>query len=65
MQKILIVDDDNTLRAALTRYLQDRGFIVRNAASGIEGLESFTQDAPDLIVSDVVMPKMDCFELCS
>lgn len=65
MQKILIVDDDNTLRAALTRYLQDRGFVVRNAASGIEGLESFNQDAPDLIVSDVVMPQMDGFELCS
>ena len=55
MQKILIVDDDSTLRAALTRYLKDRGFIVRNAASGIEGLESFNQDPPDLIVSDVVM----------
>lgn len=65
MQKILIVDDDSTLRAALTRYLKDRGFIVRNAASGIEGLESFNQDPPDLIVSDVVMPEMNGFELCT
>lgn len=65
MQKILIVDDDSTLRAALTRYLKDRGFIVRNAASGIEGLESFTEDTPDLIVSDVVMPEMNGFELCT
>lgn len=65
MQKILIVDDDNTLRAALTRYLQDRGFVVRNAASGKEGLDSFTEDVPDLIVSDVVMPEMDGFELCA
>lgn len=64
MQKILIVDDDNTLRAALTRYLQDRGFIVYNAASGIEGFESFVENAPDLIVSDVVMPEMDGFDLC-
>ena len=65
MQKILIVDDDSTLRAALTRYLKDRGFIVRNAASGTEGFHSFTEDPPDLIVSDVVMPEMDGFELCS
>ena len=65
MQKILIVDDDATLRAALTRYLKDRGFIVRNAASGREGIESFTQDTPDLIVSEVVMPEMDGFELCT
>ncbi|MEO1620516.1 MAG: response regulator transcription factor, partial [Cyanobacteria bacterium J06632_3] len=65
MQKILIVDDDNTLRAALTRYLQDRGFEVRNAASGTEGLDSFNEATPDLIVSDVVMPEMDGFELCT
>ena len=64
MQKILIVDDDSTLRAALERYLKDRGFAVRCAASGKEGLESFTQDPPDLIVSDVVMPEMDGYELC-
>jgi DNA-binding NarL/FixJ family response regulator len=65
MQKILIVDDDSTLRAALTRYLKDRGFFVHSAASGVEGFESFTQDTPDLIVSDVVMPEMDGFELCT
>ncbi len=65
MQKILIVDDDSTLRAALTRYLKDRGFLVQSATSGVEGLECFTQDMPDLIVSDVVMPEMDGFELCT
>lgn len=64
MQKILIVDDDNTLRAALTRYLKDRGFTVYNAVSGIEGFASFVENAPDLIVSDVVMPEMNGFELC-
>ena len=64
MQKILIVDDDNTLRAALTRYLQDRGFVVHNAVSGTEGYESFVRHGPDLIVSDVVMPEMNGFELC-
>ncbi len=65
MQKILIVDDDRTLRAALTRYLTDRGFVVYSAASGSEGLNSFSQGVPDLIVSDVVMPGMDGFELCA
>ncbi|MEM6450244.1 MAG: response regulator transcription factor [Cyanobacteria bacterium P01_D01_bin.105] len=65
MQKILIVDDDATLRAALTRYLKDRGFVVRNAASGREGFDSFIEETPDLIVSDVVMPEMDGFELCT
>ncbi|MGC1310570.1 MAG: response regulator transcription factor [Phormidesmis sp.] len=64
MQKILIVDDDSTLRAALTRYLKDRGFAVRSAASGVEGFDSFLREPPDLIVSDVVMPEMDGYELC-
>lgn len=65
MQKILIVDDDSTLRAALTRYLQDRGFVVCNAVSGLEGFDRFVADLPDLIVSDVMMPEMDGFELCT
>ena len=64
MQKILIVDDDRTLRAALSRYLSEQGFAVESAVSGTEGFELFRQDMPDLIVSDVVMPEMDGFELC-
>ncbi|MBE9061885.1 response regulator transcription factor [cf. Phormidesmis sp. LEGE 11477] len=65
MQKILIVDDDRTLRVAITRYLEGRGFAVLSAASGLEGFNSFSQEVPDLIVSDVVMPEMDGFELCT
>ncbi|MEL6137217.1 MAG: response regulator transcription factor [Cyanobacteria bacterium J06626_23] len=65
MKKILIVDDDNTLRAALTRYLQERGFSVRDADSGAVALDLFEQDPPDLVVSDVIMPEMDGFEFCT
>jgi DNA-binding NarL/FixJ family response regulator len=64
MKKILVVDDDTTLRTALTRYLEKRGYIVRDAASGTDGLACFEQDPPDLIVSDVIMPGMDGFEFC-
>ena len=64
MQKILIVDDDRTLRAALSRYLSEQGFAVGSAVSGTEGFKLFRQEMPDLIVSDVVMPEMDGFELC-
>lgn len=64
MKKVLIVDDDITLRTALTRYLENRGYIVREAASGTEGLVVFEQDPPDLVVSDVVMPEMDGLEFC-
>jgi DNA-binding NarL/FixJ family response regulator len=64
MKKILIVDDDTALRAALIRYLEKRGYAVRDAVSGVEGLAIFEQDQPDLIVSDVIMPEMDGYEFC-
>ncbi|MCG8363063.1 MAG: response regulator transcription factor [Pseudanabaenales cyanobacterium] len=64
MKKILVVDDDITLRAALTRHLVDRGFLVEDAASGVEALARFEQEPPDLVVSDVMMPEMDGFEFC-
>jgi DNA-binding NarL/FixJ family response regulator len=64
MKRILLVDDDTTLRVALTRYLEKRGYQVQDASSGVEGLAKFDQEAPDLIVSDIVMPEMDGFEFC-
>lgn len=64
MKKVLIVDDDITLRTALARYLENYGFEVISAASGVEALALFEQEPPDLVVSDVVMPEMDGFEFC-
>jgi DNA-binding NarL/FixJ family response regulator len=64
MKKILIVDDDITLRTAMIRYLQNRGYLVQDAASGVEGLITFEKDPPDLVVSDVMMPEMDGYEFC-
>lgn len=64
MKKILIVDDDTALRTALSRYLEKRGYSVRYAASGLEGLTQFEEDQPDLVVSDVIMPEMDGLEFC-
>jgi DNA-binding NarL/FixJ family response regulator len=64
MKKILIVDDDITLRTALIRYLQNRGYIVQEANSGTEALHLFEQNPPDAVVSDVLMPEMDGLEFC-
>jgi DNA-binding NarL/FixJ family response regulator len=64
MKKILIVDDDITLRTALTRYLENRGYAVQGANCGVDGLVSFERDSPDLVVSDVLMPEMDGLEFC-
>ena len=64
MKRILIVDDDLTLRTALTRYLQSRGYVVQEARSGVEALALFEEDPTDVVVSDIVMPEMDGLEFC-
>jgi DNA-binding response OmpR family regulator len=64
VKKILLVDDDKTLQTVLTRYLEKRGYSVRVVTSGVQGLKLFTQDPPDLVVSDIMMPGMDGFEFC-
>ncbi len=64
MKKILVVDDDVTLRTALARYLEKRGYQVQLAASGREAFLSFQNDPPDLVVSDVLMPEMNGLEFC-
>jgi DNA-binding NarL/FixJ family response regulator len=64
VKKILVVDDDRTLRTILTRYLEKNGYVVRDVSSGIEGLAVFESEPPDLVVSDVMMPEMDGLEFC-
>ncbi|MGP1384523.1 MAG: response regulator transcription factor [Thainema sp.] len=64
MKKILIVDDDATLRIVLKRHLENRGYFVQSVDSGEKALAQFEADPPDLVVSDVMMPGMDGFEFC-
>ena len=64
MKKILVVDDDLTLRKVLQNSLEQRGYQVISVGSAKEALAKFSQDVPDIIVSDVSMPEMDGFEFC-
>jgi DNA-binding NarL/FixJ family response regulator len=64
MKKILIVDDDKTLRTLVARYLEEQGYQVEQVNSGIEALSAFAKNPPDLVVSDVMMPEMDGLEFC-
>ncbi len=58
-QKILVVDDDTYLRDLYEEVLKDEGFEVDTATDGQEGLVKMTEGGYDLILLDVVMPKMD------
>jgi DNA-binding NarL/FixJ family response regulator len=64
MKKILVVDDDRTLRITLTRALENMGYQVEQVSSGAEALEACVKNPPDLVVSDVMMPEMDGIEFC-
>jgi len=59
--KILAVDDDPDILDALTMILESRGYQVITARDGIEALAKLEAEHPDLIVLDLLMPKMDGF----
>jgi len=63
-KKILVVDDETELLQALTIRLKASGYEVITAQDGQEGLEKARASNPDLIVLDILMPKMDGYEVC-
>jgi DNA-binding response OmpR family regulator len=62
--KILVVEDDSFLCNLLRISLEKEGYGVRVACDGVEGLEAYNAMPPDLILLDIMMPRMDGFEVC-
>lgn len=62
--KILVVDDDRVLADVITFMLHKEGFEVIKAFDGSTALERWKEEAPDLLILDVNMPKMGGFEVC-
>ncbi|MCB8988899.1 MAG: response regulator [Ardenticatenaceae bacterium] len=63
-QRILLVDDDPMLVHLLARTLQKHGYVVDTAVDGQDGLEKALALHPDLLVLDVMMPRMNGYEVC-
>ncbi len=61
---ILIVEDSFTQALKLQALLEDNDYNVSIANNGLEGVKHLEEHAPDLIISDIVMPEMDGYELC-
>ena len=61
---ILVVDDEPAVRRVLLMRLQLAGYNVVSAEDGEEALEKFHSESPDLVVLDVMLPKMDGFAVC-
>lgn len=61
--KILVIDDDASLRRVVEYNLQEAGYRVQSAAGGEEGLQQFAEETPDLVITDMKMPGMDGMQL--
>jgi len=65
MPKILCIEDEMSLRQVLIEELQDAGYETVEAKDGMQGLAAIQREHPDLVISDIRMPKMDGHQLLS
>ncbi len=63
MGKVLLVDDDLVVRRVVHVFLEGAGHEVVEAGNGIEALEVFDEVRPDLVLTDILMPKMNGLEM--
>ena len=61
MAKILVIDDDSSIRETLDLYLTEEGYEVHTAPTGTDGLNTFTQVAPDVVILDIRLPDVNGF----
>jgi CheY-like chemotaxis protein len=61
--RVLLVDDDPLIRKLISGYLVAAGYVVRTAVDGLDALGKLGAGLPDLIISDLVMPRMSGIEL--
>jgi len=62
--KILVVDDDPDILEAISIILEANGYEVITARDGIDGLNKLKEEKPDLMILDLLMPKLDGFGVC-
>jgi DNA-binding response OmpR family regulator len=65
MERLLIIEDERPMRTALADCLEGEGYRVLTAADGAAGLDRALHEKPDLILLDVMLPKLDGFALCA
>ncbi|NES81122.1 MAG: response regulator [Moorea sp. SIO2B7] len=64
MTKVLVVEDEQSVRELISTFLKDDGYEVIDADSAKKAEDLATQQKPDVVVTDVVMPEKNGFELC-
>ena len=61
---ILIIEDEEAIQSVVKAFLEDEGYNVVLASDGLEGMEKFRECHPDLILLDLMLPKMNGFSVC-
>ncbi|MFO7929090.1 MAG: response regulator [Candidatus Humimicrobiaceae bacterium] len=64
MKKILIIEDDKNIVLSLKMYLEKLKYEVVVASDGLQGIEQAQEKVPDLIMLDIILPKMDGYMVC-
>ena len=64
MAKIMVADDDKNICELLRLYLEKEGYTVTLAHDGETAVEQFSAEAPDLILLDIMMPRLDGWQVC-
>lgn len=64
MKKILVVDDEEKIRLIIKKYGEFEGYVIKEAADGMEAIELCRSEDFDLVIMDVMMPELDGFSAC-
>ena len=59
MKKILLIEDNAIVRSTVARILQTAGYAVVTAVDGLQGVDMFRKEQPDLVISDIIMPQQE------
>ena len=63
-KKILVIEDEESIRNIIRAFLEDAGYTVFVAGDGLEGVNKFHEKNPDLVLLDLMLPKMNGFTVC-
>jgi twitching motility two-component system response regulator PilG len=63
--KVMVIDDSNTIRKTAETLLKRAGYIVVTAADGFEAMSVVTDQHPDIIFIDIMMPRLDGYQTCA
>ena len=62
MARVLLIDDDDTIRSVLKRFLERDGYTVTEAADGNKGIAAFREQSADVVITDIIMDNRDGLE---